>query len=202
MLLQAVTAAMIEKGFLDGEALRQQREALARPSPWNGARIVARAWVDPEFRERLIAQGREAVRELGIPPGRLGKLGVLENTDAVHHMVVCSLCSCYPYDLLGDAPWWYKHASYKERIIADPRRTLAEMFDFPLPPQMQVRVYDSTSDVRYMVIPRRPPNTEGMREEDLARLVTPESLIGAGEALSPSSSRAQRGPEKVRLSIV
>ncbi len=202
VLLQAVTAALMEKGFLDGEALRQRREALAKPSPWNGARIVARAWVDPQFKMQLIAKGREMVRELGIPPGRLGKLGVLENTEAVHHVVVCTLCSCYPYDLLGDTPWWYKHPSYRTRIIADPRGTLAEMFGLAVPPQREVRVHDSTSDVRYMVVPRRPPGTEGMREEELAALVTPESLIGAAEALSPSSPRAQRGPETVRLSLV
>jgi nitrile hydratase len=201
-VLLAVTDALIDKGFLDGEALRRRREALGKPSPWNGARIVARAWMDAGFKQRLLSLGREAVRDLGIPPGRLGKLGVLENTDAVHHVVVCTLCSCYPYDLLGDAPWWYKHPSYRTRIVADPRATLAEMFGLEVPPGREVRVYDSTSDVRYMVIPRRPPGTEGASEEELAKLVTPESLIGAGEALPPSSPRAQRGPETVRLSLV
>lgn len=201
-VLQAVTAALMEKGFLDGEALRQRRETLGKPSVWNGARIVARAWVDPEFKKRLLAMGREAVRELGIPPGRLGKLGVLENSEAVHHVVVCTLCSCYPYDLLGDTPWWYKHPSYRTRVVADPRGALADMFGLAVPPGREVRVYDSTSDIRYMVIPRRPAGTEGASEDELVSLVTPESLLGAGEALEPSSPRARQGPQTVRLSLV
>ena len=114
-----------------------------------------------------------------------GKLGVVENTATVHNVVVCTLCSCYPHDLLGDTPWWYKHDSYKKRIVADPRATLREMFQLELPPQMEIQVHDSTSDVRYMVLPRRPAGTEGMSEEELARLVTQASLIGAGECLAP-----------------
>jgi nitrile hydratase len=110
---------------------------------------------------------------------------VVENTATVHNVVVCTLCSCYPHDLLGDTPWWYKHDSYKKRIVADPRATLREMFQLELPPQMEIQVHDSTSDVRYMVLPRRPAGTEGMSEEELARLVTQASLIGAGECLDP-----------------
>ncbi len=184
-LLEAFTRALIDQGLLDEMQVQKRREARVTPSIWNGARIVARAWVDPEFKARLMARGREAVRELEIPPGRLGKLGVVENTPSVHNVVVCTLCSCYPHDLLGDTPWWYKHDSYKKRIIADPRATLGEMFGLELPPQTEIRVHDSTSDVRYMVLPRRPSGTEGMREADLARLVTRESLIGAGECLRP-----------------
>jgi nitrile hydratase len=184
-LLEAFTRALIERGLLDEMQARKRREGLVTPSMWNGARIVARAWVDPEFKARLMARGREAVRELEIPPGRLGKLGVVENTPSVHNVVVCTLCSCYPHDLLGDTPWWYKHDSYKKRIIAEPRATLTEMFGLELPSQTEIRVHDSTSDVRYMVLPRRPPGTESMGEADLARLVTRESLIGAGECLRP-----------------
>lgn len=202
MLLQAFTAALIEKGLIDQEELRTRMAAVSKPGIWNGARIVARAWVDPEFKARLIAKGREAVRELQIPPGRLGKLGVVENTESVHNVVVCTLCSCYPHDLLGDTPWWYKHDSYKTRIIADPRGTLEEMFGLTLPPAMEVRVHDSTSDVRYMVLPRRPPGTEGMSEAELARLVTKESLIGAGEPLPPSKLSDARGTETVRISFI
>jgi nitrile hydratase len=142
--------------------------------------------MDPDFKTKLISQGRPALRELGIPPGRVGKLGVLENTESVHNVIVCTLCSCYPYDLLGDTPWWYKQDIYKKRIVADPRNILEEMFELKLPSKMEVRVYDSTSDVRYMVIPRRPKGTEGMNEEQLAKLVTIDSLIGAGEAIEPS----------------
>jgi len=202
MVLRAVTAALIAKGSLSGAELRARQEAVARPSVWNGARIVARAWVDPDFRQRLLTIGREAVRELGIPPGRLGKLGVLENTEAVHHVVVCTLCSCYPYDLLGDTPWWYKQESYRMRVVADPRGTLTEMFGLTIAPEREVRVYDSTSDMRYMVLPQRPPGTEGLSEEELAKLVTQESLIGVAEDLPPSRLHTRRAPEAVRLAVL
>ena len=185
LLLRAFTQALLDTGALSAEQLERARAA-PQPEFWNGARIVARAWVDPAFKRDLIERGRDAVRELDIPPGRLGKLGVAENTDAVHNVVVCTLCSCYPHDLLGDTPWWYKHDSYKQRIVRDPRGTLAEMFGLHVPPDVQVRVHDSTSDVRWMVLPRRPAGTEGLSEEELARLVTRDSLIGAGEPLQPS----------------
>lgn len=198
MLLDAFGEALVRKGCLADEALRRRREALKTPGEWNGGKIVARAWVDPEFKARLIAQGREAVRELGIPPGRLGKLGVVENTESVHNVVVCTLCSCYPYDLLGDTPWWYKQDIYKKRIVSDPRGTLQEMFGLEIPSQTEIRVHDSTSDVRYMVLPKRPPGTEGMTEEALAKLVTQDSLIGAGESLTPSSVTEVREMARVR----
>ncbi len=198
MLLDAFGEALVRKGYLAEEALRRRREALKTPGEWNGGKIVARAWVDPEFKARLIAQGREAVRELGIPPGRLGKLGVVENTESVHNVVVCTLCSCYPYDLLGDTPWWYKQDIYKKRIVSDPRGTLQEMFGLEIPSQTEIRVHDSTSDVRYMVLPKRPPGTEGMTEEALAKLVTQDSLIGAGESLTPSSVAEVREMARVR----
>ncbi len=199
ILLGALTDALIRRGLLSEEELRKKQEAFKIPSVWNGARIVARAWVDPEFKSRLMAKGREAVRELGIPPGRVGKLGVVENTDSVHNVVVCTLCSCYPYDLLGDTPWWYKQDIYKKRIISDPRRTLEEMFGVTIPRGVEIRVHDSTSDVRYMVLPRRPAGTQGMSEEELARLVTADSLIGAGEALHPSRAGDAETMQPVRL---
>jgi nitrile hydratase len=149
---------------------------------------VARAWLDPEFKRRLLATGRAAVRELDIPPGRLGRLGVAENTDDVHNIVVCTLCSCYPHDLLGNPPWWYRTDEYKERIVAEPRATIRDMFGLELPGRVTVRVHDSTSDVRWMVIPQRPAGTEGMDEEQLAALVTSESLVGAA-VLQPTARR-------------
>lgn len=196
MLLDAFTEALIERGLVHRRELERRRKALYARGGWNGARIVARAWVDPEFKSSLIERGRETVRELGIPPGRTGKLGVVENTDSVHNVIVCTLCSCYPYDLLGDTPWWYKHDSYKKRIIQSPRETIQEMFGFNLPAPMEIRVHDSTSDVRYMVLPRRPPGTEGMTEDELAKLVTVESLIGAGECLQPSELGTARKTEQ------
>ena len=128
----------------------------------------------------------------------MGKLGVVENTESVHNVVVCTLCSCYPHDLLGDTPWWYKHDIYKKRIIADPRGTLEEMFRLKIPSSIEVRVHDSTSDVRYMVLPRRPSDTNGMKEEELAKLVTVDSLIGAGEPLHPSRLAEAKEFQQVR----
>jgi nitrile hydratase len=186
-LLDVALRAITTKGVLTADEIERQRAFLAGRGAWNGARIVARAWVDPAFRQALLTKGREAVRELNIPPGRLGKLGVAENTAAIHNVVVCTLCSCYPHDLLGDPPWWYRDDSYKERIVADPRGTLANRFDLRLPESIEVRVYDSTSDVRWMVLPCRPAGTEGWSEEDLARLVTIESLVGTAPALDPAT---------------
>jgi nitrile hydratase subunit alpha len=194
-VLEVLARALIRKGILSEDRLDKNREALKRAGPWHGGKIVARCWVDPDFKNKLVSQGRTALRELDIPPGRVGKLGVLENTESVHNVIVCTLCSCYPYDLLGDTPWWYKQDIYKKRIVEDPRAILEEMFELKLPSKMEVRVYDSTSDVRYMVIPRRPDGTEGMKEEQLAKLVTVDSLIGAGEAIRPSEAGKQKETE-------
>jgi nitrile hydratase len=191
-VLEVLARALIRRGILSEERLYKNREALKTAGPWHGGKIVARCWMDLDFKRKLISQGRPALRELDIPPGRVGKLGVLENTESVHNVIVCTLCSCYPYDLLGDTPWWYKQDIYKKRIVADPRNILEEMFELKLPQKMEVRVYDSTSDVRYMVIPRRPKGTEGMKEEELAKLVTIDSLIGAGEAISPAEVGKQK----------
>lgn len=189
-LQHAFIAALVSAGALNPADVARQRAQVGTPSIWNGARIVARAWVDPAFKQALIEKGREAVRELDIPPGRLGKMGVAENTAKVHNVVVCTLCSCYPYDLLGDSPWWYKSETYRHQIVRDPRGTLAQMFGLDVPPNVAVRVHDSTSDVRWMVIPRRPAGTDGWSEEELATLVTRESLIGTAEALSPAERDA------------
>jgi nitrile hydratase len=186
-LLDAFTAALLARGRITRQQLQARREQLAQVGHRNGARIVARAWVDPEFRQRLLATGRAAVRELDIPPGRLGLLGVAENSDEVHNIVVCTLCSCYPHDLLGNPPWWYRTDEYKQRIVREPRETIREMFGLDLPAPVSVRVHDSTSDVRWMVLPQRPRGTEGLDEEALAALVTPESLVGAAVLAPPES---------------
>ena len=186
-LLQVLMRAMLDKGVLTTEQIERRRAFLAGRGAWNGARIVARAWVDPAFKQALLTRGREAVRELNIPPGRLGKLGVAENTATLHNVVVCTLCSCYPHDLLGDPPWWYRDDSYKERIVRDPRGTLAQQFDLQLPENVEVRVHDSTSDVRWMVLPCRPDGTDGWSEEQLAALVTRNAMIGVEKARSPQT---------------
>ena len=183
-LLAAFTAALLARDRITPQQLAARREELQRIDHRNGARITARAWVDPEFKARLLATGRAAVRELDIPPGKLGRLGVAENTDAVHNIVVCTLCSCYPHDLLGNPPWWYRTDTYKERIVADPRATIRDLFDLEVPDDVQVRVHDSTSDVRWMVLPQRPAGTEHLDEDALAALVTADSLVGA-EVLQP-----------------
>jgi nitrile hydratase subunit alpha len=186
-LLDVLMRALLDKGVLTKADIERQRAFLAGRGAFNGARIVARAWVDPAFKQALLTRGREAVRELNIPPGRLGKLGVAENTATLHNVVVCTLCSCYPHDLLGDPPWWYRDDSYKERIVRDPRGTLADRFNLRLPDTVEVRVHDSTSDVRWMVLPRRPLGTDGWSEEELARLVTIDSLVGTTPALTPAA---------------
>jgi nitrile hydratase len=191
-LLGAFTAALLARGRVTAEQLQQQREHLASVGYRNGARIVARAWVDPQFKERLLATGRAAVRELDIPPGRLGRLGVAENTAEVHNIVVCTLCSCYPHDLLGNPPWWYRTDEYKQRIVVKPRETIRDMFGLDLSDDVKVRVHDSTSDVRWMVLPQRPPGTEDLDEDALADLVTPESLVGAALVPSPGAGPSPR----------
>jgi nitrile hydratase len=184
-LLGAFTNALLARGRITRDQLEARSQQLSTVGHHNGARIVARAWLDPEFKQRLLETGRVAVRELDIPPGKLGRLGVAENTDDVHNVVVCTLCSCYPHDLLGNPPWWYRTDEYKERIVTEPRTTMREMFSLELPDAVRVRVHDSTSDIRWMVLPQRPPGTDDFDEEALAALVTAESLVGAALVPSP-----------------
>lgn len=184
-VLDAVTRALVACGELNAAAVAARREELAALGARNGARIVARAWADAGFKRRLLDTGREALRDMDVPPGRLGRLAVAEDTDEVHHVVVCTLCSCYPHDVLGDPPWWYRSDDYKRRIVADPRAALAGMFGLRIPPGRTVRVHDSTSDLRWMVLPRRPAGTEGWDEDRLAALVTSECLVGAAEPEPP-----------------
>ncbi|WP_157210133.1 nitrile hydratase subunit alpha [Nocardioides aequoreus] len=184
-LLRAFTHAMLARGRITSGQLEERRRQLTTINHHNGARIVARAWLDPDFKQRLLETGRAAVPELDIPPGKLGRLGVAENTDEQHNTVVCTLCSCYPHDLLGNPPWWYRTDEYKERIVRSPRETIRDMFALAIPDDVRVRVHDSTSDVRWMVLPQRPPGTEGLDEDALAALVTAESLVGAALVPSP-----------------
>lgn len=153
---------------------------MARRSPADGARLVARAWVDPGFRARLLADPKAAAAELGLDATSSARLVVVENTPEVHHLVVCTLCSCYPRALLGVPPDWYKSLRYRSRAVVDPRGVMRE-FGLDLPEPVEVRVLDSTADIRYMVLPRRPPGTEHLSEEELAHLVTRDSLIGVAD---------------------
>ena len=189
-LVATIQQALINSGEVKAGAFDERIDALKSIGWRNGARIVARAWVDPDFKQRLITQGRETVRELDIPPGKLGILGIAENTDSVHNVVVCTLCSCYPHDLLGNPPWWYRTDGYKERVIADARGMLDEAFSLKIRDGVEIRVHDSTSDVRWMVIPQRPTGTENLSEEELANLVTPESLVGTALAGQTPASAA------------
>ena len=184
-LLEVFVQALIERGWSTREQLQQRWQQLHEERPWAGGAIVAKAWTNPLFKQALLSTGREALREMGVHQGKVGKLVVVENTRQVHNVIVCTLCSCYPYDILGDTPWWYKHESYRTKIVQNPRVCLRDMFGLEVPPNREIQVYDSTSDVRYFVLPERPAGTEGMSEEELAKLVTVDSLIGAGYALEP-----------------
>ena len=167
-----------EKGLITGERLDEAIDAfLAESSPANGARVVARAWTDDAYRARLLADGTAAVQELGYMDGSYQRLRVVENTESVHHVIVCTLCSCYPLRLLGPSPSWYKSEAYRSRVVREPREVLRE-FGLSLPASVDITVWDSSAETRYMVLPRRPDGTEALDEEGLAGLVTRNALIG------------------------
>ena len=172
----AVRELLLEKGLFTADELRQVLERFDSQTPAIGARVVARAWVDPAYRARLLADGSAAVRELGIDMEGV-KLVVVENTPEVHNLIVCTLCSCYPRPVLGLPPDWYKSRAYRSRAVREPRALLRE-FGTVLDEGMVVRVHDSSADMRYLVLPMRPPGTEGMGEAELAELVTRDSMIG------------------------
>ena len=184
--VRALEALLVEKGLIASEDVRERIDWLVSRTPADGARLVARAWVDPAFRERLLADGRAAARELGLDAGPSPVLVAVENTERVHHMVVCTLCSCYPRALLGPPPAWYKSLPYRSRAVSDPRGVLAE-FGVTLDDEVQVRVLDSTADARYLVIPRRPAGSEAMSEDELAALVTRDAMIGVAQPAAPAA---------------
>jgi nitrile hydratase subunit alpha len=178
-----------EKGVLQpGELDRVIDRFIASAMPLNGARLVARAWLDDGFRQALLVDGGAAAASMGMPVGPAGHgevdLRVVENTEAMHNVIVCTLCSCYPLRLLGTPPAWYKTAAYRSRVVRDPRSVLAE-FGLHVPAERDIAVWDSTSHVRYMVLPRRPSGTEALGEEELARLVRRDALIGVAEVPPP-----------------
>lgn len=180
---------LVEKGVITREAVREGIDWLVSRSPADGARLVARAWVDPAFKRRLLADARAAAAELGLDAGPAPRVVAVENTEDVHHMVVCTLCSCYPRALLGPPPAWYKSLPYRSRAVSEPRAVLAE-FGVELEAEVELRVLDSTADIRYLVVPRRPDGTEGMSEQELAALVTRDSMIGVARPAAPAPAAA------------
>ncbi len=183
----AMRELLIEKGVIKAREIEDKIEEWDGKSPEGGARIVARAWTEPAFKKRLLADGNAAVSEMGFEVPGL-KLVVLENTDDVHHLVVCTLCSCYPRTILGLPPLWYKSKEYRSRTVREPRAVLAE-FGTKLSKSKEVRVVDSTADCRYLVLPQRPEGTKGWSAEKLMKLITRDSMIGTAVALTPSGKR-------------
>jgi nitrile hydratase subunit alpha len=178
--VRALESLLTEKGLIDPAALDALVDTYeTKVGPRNGAQVVAKAWTDPAFKQRLLADATEVLAELGFI-GRQGEdMVVLENTASVHNMVVCTLCSCYPWPVLGLPPVWYKSAPYRSRAVIDPRGVLRD-FGVTLPEEVEVRVWDSTAELRYLVLPRRPEGTDGLTEDELAALVTRDAMIGTG----------------------
>jgi nitrile hydratase alpha subunit len=185
LLAEAVGELLIEKGVFAAADLRRALEAIDARSPADGARLVARAWLDPAFKARLLQDVNAAARELGIEAGAI-PIRALENTPALHNVVVCTLCSCYPRGLLGLPPDWYKARAYRSRAIREPRVVLAE-FGTRIADEVEIRVHDSTADLRYLVLPMRPAGSEGLDETQLAALVTRDCMIGTAVAEAPRS---------------
>jgi nitrile hydratase len=186
--VRALESVLVEKGYVDPAALDELIEIYeTKVGPHNGARVVAKAWADPDYRAWLVADGVAAIASLGYT-GRQGEnIVALENTADLHNMVVCTLCSCYPWPVLGLPPVWYKSAPYRSRAVSDPRGVLRD-FGVELPVEVEIRVWDSTAEIRYLVVPTRPEGAEGWSEEDLAGLVTRDSMIGTGLALQPRAA--------------
>ena len=178
--VKAVETLLLNKGLIDSKTLDELIDTYEnRIGPKNGAKVVAKAWVDPEYKKRLLIDATSAIRELSYQ-GRQGEnMVVVENTPEIHNVIVCTLCSCYPWPVLGIPPTWYKSDEYRSRTVREPRKVLLE-FGLPLDPKVQIKVWDSTAEIRYLVLPMRPKGTENMNESELAELVTRNSMIGTG----------------------
>jgi nitrile hydratase len=182
---EALESLLLEKGWITGDAIdrivqRYEKEI----GPMRGAQVVARAWLDPAFKSRLLADGTAAVAEFGFEGAQMERLEVKENSPGVHNVVVCTLCSCYPWAVLGLPPTWYKDFAYRSRIVREPRRVLREM-GLDLDDGVEVRVWDSTAEIRYLVLPERPAGTEGMTADALAALITRDAMIGVAKVSGP-----------------
>ena len=189
--VKALESLLVEKGLVDSAALDALIDTMEhKVGPRNGARVVARAWVDPAYKKRLLEDAPAAIAELGYSSGQGDHMVVVENGPKVHNLIVCTLCSCYPWPVLGLPPVWYKSAPYRSRAVIDPRGILRE-FGTALADEVEVRVWDSTAELRYLVLPERPSGTEGMSEEQLAALVTRDAMVGVAKVtLPPSGARA------------
>ncbi|WP_009476567.1 nitrile hydratase subunit alpha [Rhodococcus sp. JVH1] len=186
--VKALEAVLIEKGVLTTAAVDRLAEVYENEvGPQLGAKVVARAWADPEFKARLLADATAACGELGIGGLQGEDMIVVENTDTVHNVIVCTLCSCYPWPVLGLPPNWYKAPPFRARIVREPRKLLAEDFGFTVPDSVEIRVWDSSSELRYWVLPQRPVGTDGLSVDQLAALVTRDSMIGVGPVATPAS---------------
>ena len=187
MRVKALETLLTEKGLLDPAAIDALVDTYEnRIGPRNGAKVVARAWTDPEYKKRLLENGTDAIGELGFSGVQGEDMVVVENTEDVHNIVVCTLCSCYPWPTLGLPPIWFKSAPYRARTVIDPRGVLEE-FGVELSEDIEVRVWDSNAELRYLVLPQRPAGTEGMSEEELAGLVSRDSMIGTALADAPAA---------------
>ena len=190
--VKALESLLVEKGLVDRPALDTIVDLYeTKIGPRNGARVVARAWVDPAYRKRLLSDAPAAIAELGYEGGQGEDMVVLENTPKIHNLVVCTLCSCYPWPILGLPPVWYKSTPYRSRAVIDPRGVLRE-FGLELPDTVEVRVWDSTAEVRYLVLPERPSGTEHMSEEELTALVTRNSMVGVAKVALATSAGDRR----------
>jgi nitrile hydratase subunit alpha len=185
--VKALEAVLREKGFVDPSAIDLLVETYeTKIGPKNGAKVVARAWTDPAYKARLMRDATAAIAELGFSGVQGEDMVALENTPEVHNLVVCTLCSCYPWPTLGLPPVWYKSAPYRARAVSDPRGVLRE-FGLNLPGEVEIRVWDTSAEIRYLVIPERPPGTEGMSEDELAALVSRDSMIGVTKVQAPAA---------------
>ena len=190
VLEEAVRTLLIEKGVLTPAEIRAQMDLMDSRTPSLGAKVIAKAWTDPEFKKLLLKDTGAALASLGIDIGTLAEFRTIENTPKVHNVVVCTLCSCYPKMLLGIPPAWYKSLAYRSRVVVDPRGVLEE-FGVKVKPGVEVRVHDSTADLRYLILPMRPKGTDGMSEEDLAGLVTRDAMVGTAIPEAPRAAAAE-----------